>query len=572
LSLNPKQWQPANDVCATFLKSFIEELNPARSLRIHLKPPKSDLAFLRDPGWQSSLEPLPFDKHMEITNATSSSLGNDGQQAICEEELFDFVLGEFPLHMGLVSDPMLPKRNLHKEWWWIYHSLRLLTESGVGVYMVSNTFFSHTKGKAFNEILLLSGYSVDAVFGAPRYALGAGAPLCFVVISKSRKDSLFVGDLSGLESPQTISLLVKNFLDDISTENISTGLKLGLDGGEFLGIKYLEISRTIVELEKHYEDYSQYALVDIAENIRLGNKEKEFIDEDNAVYVPKVGKSAVVSRSMDKGIKDQNYFQVVLKKNIALNSYVATFLNSSLGTSIRELKMRGVIPFMTKARLEKIMIVLPSYAAQENAARMQQKLDKLQVQVNTLQKELLLKPIDSSVAGKLDTMLSASDSLTEEEVVSEIIRKGESKTVEFKATFNICNETQKKEIYIVTAVLKNIVAFLNSDGGNLFVGVADDGEVVGIDDELKALKMNEDKYLLHVKNFLKNRVGEERFTYIDYKIMGVAGSKILRFECKQSKEPCYLDQKDFYVRTNPAADKLEGPKVQSYIKTHFKNH
>jgi len=33
--------------------------------------------------------------------------------------------------------------------------------------------------------------------------------------------------------------------------------------------------------------------------------------------------------------------------------------------------------------------------------------------------------------------------------------------------------------------------------------------------------------------------------------------------------PCYLDGVDFYVRTNPATDKLVGPKLVEYVKQRF---
>ena len=47
--------------------------------------------------------------------------------------------------------------------------------------------------------------------------------------------------------------------------------------------------------------------------------------------------------------------------------------------------------------------------------------------------------------------------------------------------------------------------------------------------------------------------------------------KVLLVECKRSKSACFIDGKDFYVRTNPATDKLEGTKLVEYINNHFQN-
>ena len=62
----------------------------------------------------------------------------------------------------------------------------------------------------------------------------------------------------------------------------------------------------------------------------------------------------------------------------------------------------------------------------------------------------------------------------------ELIRLGESKTVEFKSTLRWNLREGKKDPTVVThAVLKTIAAFLNTEGGDLLIGVADDGSIVG---------------------------------------------------------------------------------------------
>ena len=51
--------------------------------------------------------------------------------------------------------------------------------------------------------------------------------------------------------------------------------------------------------------------------------------------------------------------------------------------------------------------------------------------------------------------------------LEEIIRSGESETVEFKESFN-------------DAVIETLSAFANASGGTVFMGIADDGTVKGI--------------------------------------------------------------------------------------------
>ena len=44
---------------------------------------------------------------------------------------------------------------------------------------------------------------------------------------------------------------------------------------------------------------------------------------------------------------------------------------------------------------------------------------------------------------------------------------------------------------------------------------------------------------------------------------------MLMVECTQSSKPVYLDGSEFYVRTNPATDRLDGPKLVEYVQNHF---
>lgn len=67
-----------------------------------------------------------------------------------------------------------------------------------------------------------------------------------------------------------------------------------------------------------------------------------------------------------------------------------------------------------------------------------------------------------------------------------LIRQGESQKVEFK-----------RKIKHPEKVIKELVAFANTDGGHLFIGVSDNGEIPGVkypDDEIFALNQAIEKY------------------------------------------------------------------------------
>jgi len=87
----------------------------------------------------------------------------------------------------------------------------------------------------------------------------------------------------------------------------------------------------------------------------------------------------------------------------------------------------------------------------------------------------------------------------------------------------------------------------------------------------KFYKNSNDDFLLKFKNLIKERIGAEAYNFIDYRLVRMGGKQVLYVACKESTHPIYVDSNDFYVRANPATDKLDGPKMVIYIQNHFKH-
>jgi len=163
----------------------------------------------------------------------------------------------------------------------------------------------------------------------------------------------------------------------------------------------------------------------------------------------------------------------------------------------------------------------------------------------------------------------AKENISEEDQIKLLVPKGESKRLEFKETFSLDVKKGTKEKYIEKSALKTIGAFLNTEGGDLLIGVNDDEEIIGIDGEIKQFYKNTDKYLLNFKNHIKSKVGEGFYPLLDYKIVEVDGKNVLRVNCGIASTPCFLDEKEFYVRSGPSTDLLEGKKQHEYIQARF---
>lgn len=157
----------------------------------------------------------------------------------------------------------------------------------------------------------------------------------------------------------------------------------------------------------------------------------------------------------------------------------------------------------------------------------------------------------------------------------ELIRRGESKTLEFKSTLRwSLKENRQDDKGVTHSVLKTIAAFLNTEGGDLLIGVADDGSIVGIEkDQLES----DDKFMRHLAQVVRNGLGDRAGTCIDPKTQIVQGKTVCVVSCQRSPEPVYLKWKgleampegDFFVRSGPGSVKLIPHSAREYIRTRF---
>lgn len=153
---------------------------------------------------------------------------------------------------------------------------------------------------------------------------------------------------------------------------------------------------------------------------------------------------------------------------------------------------------------------------------------------------------------------------------TEIISSGETDHIEFKSTLRWNLKSDKKDTRITHAILKTIAAFLNSDGGTLIVGVADDGSIVGLELDRFA---NEDKMLLFVTNIINARLGAIHMEHIHYHTEYIEDKMVLRIDVQSGTIPCYVtnDNLDhFYIRTGPATIDLRMSKLYDFIKERFR--
>ena len=160
---------------------------------------------------------------------------------------------------------------------------------------------------------------------------------------------------------------------------------------------------------------------------------------------------------------------------------------------------------------------------------------------------------------------------TDDEEISELILKGEDERLEFKSTLRVNLHTNEFDKKIEYAVLKTIVAFLNSNGGTLLIGISNKGETLGIKQDRFE---DEDKFSLHLTNIIKEKIGKKHLHLINLQMMHSKGKAIMKVKCKKSDKIVFLKptpkEEEFYTRVGPSNNQLVGSELIEYVDKRFK--
>lgn len=118
------------------------------------------------------------------------------------------------------------------------------------------------------------------------------------------------------------------------------------------------------------------------------------------------------------------------------------------------------------------------------------------------------------------------------------------------------SETVELKEIVVDEIKKEIIAFANCDGGKLYIGVQDDGTVVGLD--------NPDSVSLQISNMVRDAIKPDITMFLHYETIEQDGKEIVAVDIQRgSDRPYYLAKKGMrpegvYVRQGyssvPATD------------------
>ncbi|WP_290140158.1 RNA-binding domain-containing protein [uncultured Dubosiella sp.] len=133
------------------------------------------------------------------------------------------------------------------------------------------------------------------------------------------------------------------------------------------------------------------------------------------------------------------------------------------------------------------------------------------------------------------------------------------------------SETVELKSIVVDDIKKEIIAFANSNGGKMYIGVRDDGEVLGLDEP--------DRTALQISNMVRDAIKPDVTMFLHYKTIEEAGKQIIEITVQRGTDrPYYIAKKGMrpegvYVRQGyssvPASDAAIRRMIKETDGDHF---
>jgi hypothetical protein len=187
--------------------------------------------------------------------------------------------------------------------------------------------------------------------------------------------------------------------------------------------------------------------------------------------------------------------------------------------------------------------------------------------------DAFLKARAKLIYSELKSRIELNHSLPKDEEVSELIMAGESDCVEFKSTLRYdlrAKGLNKKLEYVIA---KTIAAFLNSEGGNLFIGIDDNQNALGLSNDIESLsKKNLDGFELHLIEVIKKYIGGGSIPHIKISFPEYDGVQICRIKLSKSNKPVFTQfegKEDFFVRQGCSSQPLSREDQSAYEKVRW---
>lgn len=201
---------------------------------------------------------------------------------------------------------------------------------------------------------------------------------------------------------------------------------------------------------------------------------------------------------------------------------------------------------------------------------------------NETGREIFVQPLEQPRGTDLDAV-NELDPMEEEVVgrgdeipLAKLVERPEGSTLEFKSSMRYNTREGGVNKELEQAIVKSVSGLMNARGGVLLIGVADDGKILGIEQDLKTIphRPDIDGYANHLTNLLERSIGAAATANVRVTFDQVDGKTACRVAVKPSSSPVWTNQKGqediFFLRLNNSTRPLGSREAHDYISQHFR--
>jgi len=160
-----------------------------------------------------------------------------------------------------------------------------------------------------------------------------------------------------------------------------------------------------------------------------------------------------------------------------------------------------------------------------------------------------------------------------EEDIKNIISQGENANLEFKSSFRWDYRQNKMNRDLEKVILKSLAGFLNGTGGTLIIGLDDQENILGLENDYQTFKKkNKDGFELALIDLINTRLGVNASSKIGIFFHKLSQKEVCRVIVEPTSVPIYLkDGKAaaFYIRSGASTRNLNVQDAVDYIEKRF---
>ncbi len=164
--------------------------------------------------------------------------------------------------------------------------------------------------------------------------------------------------------------------------------------------------------------------------------------------------------------------------------------------------------------------------------------------------------------------------ISNKEIMRKLLISGEGKKIEFKRSLRWDYEKNEFNKELEKSVMKTIVGFLNSEGGNLIIGVSDRKEIEGLEKDFQTLpKKDKDGFENYLTQIIRVNIGSSNLRLIKIGFEYIEGKMVCYTKVKLSEDPVFTKingNEEFFVRVGNSTASLTISEAVNYIKNHWK--